>query len=139
MKKPATLWQVLERYPPIEVRLLAKRPGSGLRDLWLTDSDVAIHSGIPLTRIREISRMADWMDCTVAEVLAYTLACNFDPANPRDRQRVQQYQYLARKRGYQPCQYLKKSPRYESEILPLLLLIRERKLASTSRTLAAAR
>jgi hypothetical protein len=122
-KSPATLWRVLEEYPPFYVRILAKRPGSGLRDLGLTDADIAISSGIPLSRVKEINRSLNWHNCTVGEVLAFTAACNFDPANPKDRCRVKQYRYLTRKRGYRPFQWLKKSPRYESEILPILHLL----------------
>jgi hypothetical protein len=129
-KPPETLWRVLEEFPPYYVRILAKRPGSGLRDLGLTDADIAIASNIPLSRVREICRMTNWHECFVGEVLAFTLACNFDPANPSDRRRVHQYQYLAKKRGYRPFQWLKMSPKYESETLPLLQLLREKLLGS---------
>lgn len=131
-KAPATLWRSLEDFPPYYVRILAKRPGSGLQNLGLTDSDIAIKSGIPLSRIREIARMANWHDCTVGELLNFTIACGFDPANPRDRQRVKQYEYVCRKRGKKPFQWLKMSPKYESEYLPLLQLLKAKLLNGTS-------
>lgn len=139
-KRPATLWQVLEKYPPYYCRIIAKKPGSGLRDLGLTDSDIAIHSGIPLSRVREICRMTDWLDCTVAEIHAFTLACNFDPANPEDRSRIAQIEYVCKKRGTKPFQYLKKSPRYESETLPLLQLLKQKLMPTPATpTLAGAK
>jgi hypothetical protein len=140
-KAATTLWQCLEKFPPVQVRLLAKRPGCGpARDLGLTDSDIAITSGLPLSRVREINRMFDWLDVSVREIMAYTLACGFDPANPKHRQRVLQYQYLAKKRGSPVCQWILKSPRYESEFLPLLLLVKSRQRAiSESSTSAAAK
>lgn len=133
-KSPATLWQVLEKFRPCYVRILAKRPGSGLRDLGLTDADIAISSGISLSRVREINRMINWHECTVGEVLAYTTACNFDPANPVDRARVNQLTYVCKKRGTKPFQYLRKSPRYESEILPILHLLKSRQTPSRQST-----
>jgi hypothetical protein len=139
-KSPATLWQVLEKFPPYYVRILAKKPGSGLRDLGLTDADIAISSGITLSRVREINRSINWHECTVGEVLAFTIACNFDPANPADRSRVAQLQYVCKKRGTKPFQYLRKSPRYESEILPILHLLKNLQAPkSLSTTSVAAR
>lgn len=139
MSKPAaTLWQALEKFPPYFTRILAKRPGSGLRDLGLTDSDIAISSGINLSRVREINRMTNWHECTVGEVLAYTTACNFDPANPVDRQRVNQLQYVCKKRGTRPFQYLRKSPRFESEILPILHLLKNLRTPSPQSTTSVA-
>jgi hypothetical protein len=138
-KRPATLWQALERFPPVQVRILAKKRGSGLRDLGLSDADIAITSGLPLSRVRELARMTDWLDVTVREIFAFTIACGFDPACPEDRQRVRSYEYLAKKRGRPVCQYIKKSPRFESEYLPLLQIIRAQKQISTSRTSVAAR
>jgi hypothetical protein len=139
MSKPiATLWRVLEEFPPYYVRILAKRPGSGLRDLGLTDADIAISSNIPISRVREINRMHNWHAVTLGELLAYTLACNFDPANPKDRCRVKQYEYLAKKRGYVPFQYLKKSPKYESEILPILHLLKSKQRQAQSSNISVA-
>lgn len=127
-ESPLTLWRALEEYPPYYVRILAKRPGSGRGDMAITDTEVAITSGIPLTRVREIASSLNWHEVTVGEILAFTLACNFDPANPRDRDRVHQYEYVCRKRGKLPFQWLKKSPKYESETLPLLRLLKSRLL-----------
>lgn len=132
MGKPSSLWRALEEFPPYYVRILAKRPGSGRRDLAITDTDIAITSGIPLARIREISRSLNWHDCTVGEVLAFTTACNFDPANADDRQKVRQYEYVCKKRGKRPFQWLKLSPKYESELLPLLRLLKAQLLANAA-------
>lgn len=137
-KSPASLWRALEEFPPYFVRLLAKRSAPG----WvaLTDTDIAIASGITLLRVREISAMESWHDCTVREIHNFTLACGIDPANPRHRAKVRQYQFVCRKRGSRPFQWLKKSPKYESELLPLLQLLKARlgPQPSTSPTLVTA-
>lgn len=131
-RKPSSLWRSLEDFPPYFCRILAKKPGSGLQNLGLTDADIAISSGIPISRVREMSRMLNWNECTIAEVLSFTIACNFDPANPKDRQRVNQYQYVCRKRGKKAFQWIKMSPKYESEYLPLLQLLKAKLLGGSS-------
>ncbi len=131
-KSPASLWRALEEFPPYYVRLLAKRPGSGLQDLALTDADIAIKSGIPLVRVREISRLENWHDCTIREIHAFTLACGIDPANPTHRARIHQYEYVCKKRQAKPFQWIRLSPKYESEFLPLLMLLRSKLARTTS-------
>lgn len=141
MSAPLTLWRVLEDFPPYYVRLLAKRPGSGLQDMALTDSDIAILSDIPISRVRAISTSLDWRGITIGEILAFTAACNFDPANCKDRARVKRYEYACKKRNARPFQWLKMSPKYESELLPLLRMLmgRFRNTFETRPTSAPAR
>lgn len=124
-------WRAFEEFPPYYVRLLAKRVGAGRsRDLAIDDTELAIRSGIPLDRLREIYRAENWDSVTHGEILAYTVACNFDPTNTKDRQRVRQYLYVCLKRKVRPFQYLWNSPRMESEFLPLIQLLASRKKSS---------
>lgn len=120
----ATLWKALEEFPPFKVRLLAKRTGSGRGDMAIIDTEIAITSALTLDRVRQMSRMTDWLECTVREVHLFCTACNFDPANPADRCRYYRYRYVCNKRGKPPFQWLKKSPRYHSELLPLLQILK---------------
>lgn len=120
MKRQPNLscWEALELYPPYFVRLLAKQG----RMSAPSDTEIAIRSGIPLDRIREMVRMADYNSITIAEMRAFFSACNFDPTRGSDRQRIWQYNHQCRKRGTRPLQYLTQHPKYESEILPLIKL-----------------
>jgi hypothetical protein len=108
------------------VRLLAKQPGSGSRNLAISDCEIAIKSGIPLDRLRQLVRMTDWLAWTVEEVLNFTIACNFDPTSAVDRERIQKYTYVCRTRKIPPFNYLRKSPLFEAEFLPLMKICQQR-------------
>lgn len=126
-KKTLTFWDILKEFPPYYVRILAKnpRPGRGT-DLAISDADVAIGSGLEISRVREISRLTDWNEVTIAEFLAFTTACNLDPTNSTDRRRSYQYEYICTKRKVIPFGYLRSSPKWESEFLPLVKLMKLR-------------
>ena len=119
------LWAALDKYPPYYVRLMAKRADTHAKDplLAFSDAEIAIASGLTLTRVREISRLSDWQSVTVAELNTFTAACNFDPTIYEDRRRVQAYEYACKKRHSAPFQYLKRHPKWESEFLPLVKLL----------------
>lgn len=119
----AAPWEHLEKFPPIYVRLLAKKPQSGTGQLAIADADLAILSGIPLARVREISRMANWDGVSYAEMRAFLHACNFDPTNVRHRNRVCNYENICQKRNKPPFHYLMRSPKWESEFLPLVRML----------------
>lgn len=122
-KMSRTPWECLEAYPPPYCRLLAKEPGGGSADMSVTDAELAIRSGIPLSRVREISRMESWVGVPVDEVRRFLAGCNFDPTNPVHRQRVRTYEKQCTKRKSVPFHYLRRSPKWETEFLPLLLLV----------------
>lgn len=87
----------------------------------VTDTDLAITSGIPLIRVREVSRMENWNSVTMDEMRRFFVACNFDPTNATHRDRVAKYQHICLKRKSVPFHYLRRSPKWETELLPLLL------------------
>lgn len=116
-----TPWVYLREYPPIYVRLLAKHPGSGVSaHLAITDEEIAIASGMTIDRVREISRMNSWDPIPWGEIRRFTLACKFDPTNPVDRRRAAAYEIACKTRNKTPFQYLRNSPKFESQFLPLL-------------------
>lgn len=111
-------WKYLTAYPPIQVRLLAKSPGT--RAHWIPDDELAISADIPLTRIRTISKMTDWSEVTLGEMKAFCAACRFDPTVAADRNRILDYEYQCLKRKSKPFQWLYRSPRFQSECQPLI-------------------
>ena len=117
-----TPWDYLAAFPPPYCRMLAKEPGSGMVDMAVTDEELAIRAGIPVTRIREISRMENWDGVPHGEMRRFFNACNFDPTNAAHRERVTRYQSICQKRKSVPFQYLRRSPRWETEFLPLYVL-----------------
>lgn len=117
-----TCWEFISAYPPPYCRCLAKKQGSGCGDMSITDAELAIKTDIPLARIQAISRMEDWAEVTVSEMRRIFSAINFDPTSSRDRARINRYQNVCQKRKTTPFRYLRMSPKWESEFLPLFLL-----------------
>lgn len=108
-------------YPPIKVRLLAHTKEN--RPVWISDAELAITSGLPLSRVQDIGRMTNWDNITFSEMRKFCAGCRFDPTAPTDRQRVADYEYQCLRRQSQPMQWLRRSPRYETEALPLIRLL----------------
>lgn len=122
MARASPFWTSLESFPPLKVRLLAHRPlrASTRTCLALTDAEIAIASGIELNRVRQISRMLDWSAVRLGEMKAFCAACRFDPTIAQHRQRVADYESKCLKRNSAPFQWLRHSPAFEEELLPLI-------------------
>lgn len=118
-----TPWEAIDQYPPPYVRLLAKRPGSGRADMAMSDAEIAIHADMPASRVREISRLPSWDGVPLGEVRRFFAACQFDPTRSRDRQRVSVYERVCTTRKKEPFNYLRLSPKWESEFLPLIRIL----------------
>lgn len=121
-------WQIFTEYPPYYVRLWAKNGPQAA----LSDAEIAIASGIDINRVREIKFMTDWNGVTIGEALRFCSACNFDPMNSDDRMRARDYEYRCGQRNSVPFSYLKRSPKWESEILPVLLILKRKLTAGSS-------
>lgn len=115
-----TFWEGFSSCPPYYVRILA-RCGNAR---GMSDAEVAISSGIDINRVREIKFMVTWDDVTYRELLAFTTACGFDPTSAADRARAKRYEYICQTRDSTPFQYLRKHPKWESEFLPLLKILK---------------
>lgn len=121
-RKPRSFWEILEAYPPYYYRLWAKRSPR----VALTDAEIAIASGIDLNRVRAIFRMENWHAVAVGELLSLMAACNFDLLDRRQRHRAAHYDYICKKRNVTPFQWLRESPKWESEFLPLIRQMQSR-------------
>jgi hypothetical protein len=117
-------WKMWAEYPPCFVRLVAKPAGEPHQ--LLADAEIALASGITLARIREIKCMLSWDECTHAEMRAYTKACGFDPTETKHRRRAQAYEIVCNKRQALPFHTARAHPRWESEILPVMRLLKQR-------------
>lgn len=121
-------WEAWLAFPPYYVRLLAKRG----HELALSDAEIAISSGIDINRVREIKCLTAWDTCTHREMIGYTMACNFDPTNQKHRARAKCYEQACKRRNVLPFQYLRKHPKYESEFLPMIRILKEQLLQSSA-------
>lgn len=120
--KHITFWAALQAFPPFYVRMLAKTGHSQA----LSDAEIAIASGIDINRVREIKFLTVWDTVTFGEILRYTTACNFDPTRQLDRARAHKYDQICQKRNVVPFQYLRKSPKWDSELLPVLRILQQK-------------
>ncbi len=118
-----TTWTHLEKFPPPYVRLLAKRRGGGTSDMAIPDAEIAVRADMEIDRVREISRSSSWDEIPLGELRRFLIACDFDPTNADDRQRVSVYESICTKRNTVPFHYLRRSPKWESEFLPLVRML----------------
>lgn len=110
------------------VRLFARRNGRAI-----SREEIAITSGIPLARIIEISQSLSWDGITIPDPERFCAACHFDPTNPNDLRRQRNYAYVCnrKKMGRIPY-YLRASPYWLTEFLPLIQRLRESSSASST-------
>ena len=113
-----TTWTLTDKFPPYLVRCLARRKVGTKQIQAVSDEDIAILSQIPLSRVVEIYNSRTWGDVTVGEMRRFCSACDFDPENSVDRNRVSAYK---NQRGGPKFTYLKKSPWWDSVFRPLIL------------------
>lgn len=111
-------WQLVDQFPPYLVRCVARRRIGSKQIQAMSDSDLAILSQIPLERVVEIYDRANWDEVTVGEMRRFCSACDFDPENAMDRNRLNAYK---NQRGGPKFTYLKKSPWWGSVFKPLIL------------------
>ncbi len=127
-------WEALAEFPPYYVRILARSaPRMGM-----SDAEIAIASGLDINRVREIKFLESYGEMRLREIRAYFAACGFDPTLAADRIRIIKYEYQCNKRNSVPFRYLRKHPKWESEILPVVRLLKSRLPSNTpSGSLAA--
>lgn len=133
MRTSATLWDHLRAFPPWMVRLRAKAS----HNKALSEVDLAIASGIEINRLRAIIASDNYDGLTVREMRAFFAACGFDPTLAKDRQRAAAYDQICKKRNAIPYGYLRRSPKWESEILPIVKRL-QAKMTEATRTSSAA-
>lgn len=121
-KATSSAWSYLSDYPPLKVRLIAHRPvrASQRNCIALSDAEIAISSGLPLDRVRAISRMMDWDNVKLGELKAFCAACGFDPTIAAHRERFSKYEAICLKRTSRPFQWLHRHPAFAEEFLPLI-------------------
>jgi hypothetical protein len=126
-------WDALRSFPPIMVRLAARRLVAGKNVAFLSNREIAIVSGITLDRVLDISQSFSFDEVTVGEAERFCRACNFDPTSAADRKRQREYIRICQKKtpGQLP-HFLRSSPHWEAEILPLIQRLRSHQTLSTA-------
>ena len=112
-----TPWQQMHANPPALVRLCARRRLKRKTVRAISLQEIAIASGLPLARVQVISQSLNWEGISIPEAERFCAGCNFDPMNPVDRNRQSAYRRSCKN---QPFAFLRKSPWWETEFLPLI-------------------
>lgn len=123
-----TAWQLLTANPPAKVRLMARRRVLGKTVRAVSLQEISIASGLPLARVQAISQSTTWDGITIPEAERFIAGCNFDPLSPADRNRQSAYTRSCKSRKSQFA-FLRKSPWWETEFLPLIQLLRSRRVS----------
>ena len=121
-------WRILHDDPPALIRLCARRRVRGKTVRAMALQEIAITSGLPLARVQVISQSTSWDGITIPEAERFIAGCNFDPLDPADRNRQSAYERSC-KTSRSKFAFLKKSPWWLSEFLPLIQLLRARKVS----------
>lgn len=131
-----TPWQHLRANPPAYCFLMARRKINGNSVRAIPLQEVAIASGLSLSRVTAISWQDDWVGVDLVESERYLAGCNYDPLNPNDRNRVKAYIRACKIRKCNLYAYLKRSPNWEKEYLPRINLLRSSSQRKSSDVLA---
>lgn len=119
-------WKILSSHPPAKIRLMARRRLAGKTVRAVSIQEIAIASGLPLTRVKVIAQQLDWKGVDIPEAERFCAGCNFDPLDPDDRNRQSAYERSCKNRQSQFA-FLRKSPWWETEFLPLIESLKRRK------------
>lgn len=122
-RRTTSFWQLFADFPPALVRLLARKR-AGKNVAAITAEEIAIVSGLPLDRVLEISGQTTWDGVSLPEAERFFLGCKFDPTSSQDRNRQRAYELKCKTTNRPRFLWLKNSPRFESEYLPLIRRLR---------------
>ena len=101
---------------------------AGKNVVSLSLREIAIGSGLPLSRIEQIAGQTSWNGITIDEAERFVAGCQFDPFSYRDRNRKSSYTRSCQ-RTKQTFRYLRTDPAWETELKPLIKRLQSRKLS----------
>jgi len=110
-------WEIFKKYPPYYVRCLARESLGGNRIRAISDEEISIKSKLSIERVKEIYNSTTWDDVTLKEFRVFTEACNYDPHDSGERNRINSYNRTPVGSRFR---YLVKSPWWTSVFQPLL-------------------
>lgn len=114
------LWERLEHFPPILVRLLARSPYGNP----LTTNDIALVSGLNPVIIEQISYETDWSNVSVLNWKLFMRGCRCDLTKRKDFHRIAAYLRGKIENGQRTppsFKYLKRNPLWKGYYQPLLI------------------
>jgi hypothetical protein len=110
----SSFYKTAERYPPVLVRLLARKEGRAM-----TTGQIAMAAGWGVHYVEGIVREHTWENVILADLRKFTSACGLDFTSRADTNRVETY--FRTNHGKPSFKYLTKAPDWKSYYLPLIL------------------
>ena len=94
LPRMSVFYERIDKYPPVLVRLMARKPraagcGNGTRPL--TTKEIANLSGLTVSMVEGLSHSTTWRGVDVYTVRDFTVACGVDFTNPLHMKRLSQY------------------------------------------------
>ena len=83
-----TFWHLVEVFPPILVRLLAR---DRYRRRPLSDDEIASRASMSLLEVRRLSWSTSWENVDVITMRKFASACNLDFCNRAQAHRIDSY------------------------------------------------
>lgn len=114
----ADFWTKLDRFPPVAVRLFASRRVPGKGKLALTDEEIAVQSGMPLSEVKSMSWLDSWDNVPMRRVKQFSEACGVYFTNRASMRTLTCY--LKNRPSYH---YLRKSPLWKDQFQPMIALL----------------
>lgn len=114
-----TFWKKADLFPPVRVRLLARRCPGGPP---LTGTEIAQRTGLSQMTVAAISQQTDWRGIDLPTMRLFLGACGLDFENAVALKRANNYLRGKIKKGVRVLPrltYLQNSPSWESEFRPL--------------------
>jgi hypothetical protein len=111
------IWEIIDKYPPCVVRIFAREPTAGKRIRAVSNDEIAVSSGLPVERVKQIAFSSSWNHIKVGEMRAFIKGCGFDPLDSSVRNRVKAY---CRRDSGVKFKYLITSPWWKTELKPLI-------------------
>jgi len=117
-----TFWDKAEFFPPVCIRLLARKFPSGPP---LSNQDISKLSGLTIFEVAHLSQQVDWTGVDVPTMRRYVTACNLDLENADAVHRARTYLRGKTKKGtWVPPRFsdIQRSPIWVSELQPCAII-----------------
>lgn len=115
----SNFFQTAERYPPVLVRILARKKGRAMTSGEIANATFDHGTRLSHFEVEAISKQINWNGVSFDAVKSFLLACNLDFTSRADINRIETY---LRKNGHKPSfRYLTSDPNWKTYYLPLLV------------------
>lgn len=111
-----SIWDKLNRFPPIVCRLLARRKLASGGVVALSSEEIAQRSGMTVMEVNSLSWQSSWDDVSISKLRVFSKACGVDFTNS-----IVLREQAAYMRNNPSFKYLRKNEQWDSLYKPMIL------------------